>query len=315
MRRARRLLRPLGRALRGPCAGALDLALRASGRKRAAVLVYHRVGDPPGDPDVELVPALGSVLFAAQLRLLCRRYRIVPAAELLDAALARRRFGRFPVAITFDDDWPGHKTVTAPLLAAAGAPATFFLNGAPAAFWFELLQAAYDCGLLAPPAAIHEHAARIQAMPAEQRAREAQALRDRLGEPPRGAVPADDVRALAREGHEIGFHTRDHETLTTVRGEALDAALRNGREQLEQAAGAKIDAIAYPGGAVDAEVLARVRAAGFARGYTTRAEPLAAGVDPLAVGRVYPAHDTAGRLFMSLARTLARAPQTGVATR
>ncbi|HEY8584756.1 MAG TPA: hypothetical protein VIL49_17475, partial [Capillimicrobium sp.] len=83
---ARRRLRPLKRAAIGPGALLLELALRCTRRRVGVALVFHRVGDPPGDPATELVPALAPGLLAAQLRALKRRYTVVPAAELAAAA-------------------------------------------------------------------------------------------------------------------------------------------------------------------------------------------------------------------------------------
>jgi peptidoglycan/xylan/chitin deacetylase (PgdA/CDA1 family) len=311
VRRARRTLRPLKRALVGPAARALDLLLRAGASRRGVVLVFHRVGDPAGDPATELVPALGTSLFERHLALLGRRFKIVPAAQLASAAAARGRFGRFPVALTFDDDWHGHASVTMPLLGRWHAPATFFLNGAAlcgdGAFWFELLQSAYDTGLFAPPAAIHEHAARVQRMPASERARFASELAERLGEQaPQTGMDAQEIRALAAAGHEIGFHTRAHETLTTVRGDALAAAMQDGLAELADAAGAPVRAIAYPGGEADAAVVQAAREAGFERGYSTVPAAYAPELDPLWIGRVYPSHDSAARTLLALGRALAR---------
>ncbi len=41
---------------------------RLSPRRVGVALVYHKVGDPPGDPRRELVPAMGTALFARQAR-------------------------------------------------------------------------------------------------------------------------------------------------------------------------------------------------------------------------------------------------------
>jgi len=324
----RRRLRPLKRLAVRPVAVALGLLLRCSGRRLGTVVVFHRVGEPAGDPARELVPALSTHLFRRQLALLRRRYAIVPAAELLIAAGARRRFQRFPVALTFDDDWSGHVRVSLALLAGAQAPATFFLNGAsldrPCQLWFDTLQAAYDRGLLAPPGAIHAHAARIQELPATQRRAQIEELRRRLrtaGEKTRldPGLRAEDIRRLAGAGHEIGFHTRAHETLTTLDDAELERALREGRGELEVAAGTALTAIAYPAGRADARVVERARAAGFSRGYSTMPQAVGQESEPLWLGRVYPWGESPARLHLALGRALASRrrgcapPQAGAA--
>ena len=100
----RTVLGPLTRLLGRPLAFLLRVILRLSARRAGLALVYHRIGDPPGDPDRELVPARGTAQFESELRHLKKRYRVVPASRLLEAAAARRRGERFPVSITFDDD-------------------------------------------------------------------------------------------------------------------------------------------------------------------------------------------------------------------
>src|SRR5437762_2220702 len=75
---------------------------RMSSSRAGVALVYHRVGGRGGDPNVEILAAVSSSAFGRQLRHLRRHYRVVPAAELLDAVRSRRRGERFPVSITFD---------------------------------------------------------------------------------------------------------------------------------------------------------------------------------------------------------------------
>lgn len=322
----RRWLRPVKRLALDPAARALELLLRCSTHPLGVVIVFHRVGDPVGDPAVELVPALGTGLFKSQLELLRRRYVVVPAAELLARARARRRFQRFPVSLTFDDDWSGHLTVTAPLLAEGDVRATFFLGGAslghPRPLWFELLQRAYDQGLMGPADQIHTEAARIQALPETQRQQTARELGARLDQLAGQGKPADtvdhesaetadrglsrlDVRALAAAGHEIGFHTREHSTLTTLDDIQLEAALSVGRAELEAAGATRLSAIAYPAGQADARVVEKARAAGFARGYSTMPHPVGPDSDPLWLGRVYPSHESSARFGWALARVVA----------
>jgi hypothetical protein len=117
---------------------------RRSTRQAGLALVYHRIGEPPGDPRYELVPALSTRLFETQLNHLRTAYRVVPPSQLLEATLERRAGDRFPVALTFDDDLRSHIDIVGPALQRAGLPAAFFLCGASLdashSFWWEDLQ-------------------------------------------------------------------------------------------------------------------------------------------------------------------------------
>ena len=97
---------------------------RRSSRQTGVALVYHRVGETVGDFDVAREE------FERQMRHLRRCYRVVKAAEILEAAGNRRRGRRFPVAITLDDDLPSHVEEALPALQREGLSATFFLGGA-----------------------------------------------------------------------------------------------------------------------------------------------------------------------------------------
>nr|WP_281381560.1 polysaccharide deacetylase family protein [Conexibacter arvalis] len=217
--------------------------------------------------------------------------------------------------MTFDDDWAGHAAVALPLLRAAGMRATFFLSGAtlerPFDFWYERLQQAVDAGIAVPPHVpstarerIHALAAEVERLPAAERDALVAAIAERLGPPPAEGLPAAAVAALVADGHEIGFHTRRHDTLPFLDDDGLAAALRDGREALAAAVGRPVDTIAYPSGKADARVVAAAADAGFREAWTTM--PTAVGPDspPLWLGRVYPPQEERGRLALVLARAL-----------
>jgi peptidoglycan/xylan/chitin deacetylase (PgdA/CDA1 family) len=302
-------------ALGRPVAFALERAARSSARRVGVALVYHRVGDPPGDLERELLPALGASLLAAQVRYLAATYRVVPASELLESTRGRRRGERFPVAITFDDDLRSHLDVTAPLLAQAGVPATFFLCGAsleaPGRFWWERLQEAYDDRLdlteIAPAGrSIHELGRAVEAMSPEQRGTVDAALRRLVGpDPPDAGLRAEEVAKLARGGFELGFHTLSHDPLPDLGDGLLERALRTGRARLEQAAGVGLHAIAYPHGSADERVAAAAREAGFRLGFTGNPEPVTPESDPLLLGRLSPSYDSVGELALRIAWAIA----------
>lgn len=101
------------------------------------VLMYHRVVEVAADPyAIAVLPGR----FEQQLAALAARWEVVPLA----ACRERRR--RPAVALTFDDGYRDNADTAAPVLAAAGLPATFFVTTGhvlrPAVLWWERLAAA-----------------------------------------------------------------------------------------------------------------------------------------------------------------------------
>jgi peptidoglycan/xylan/chitin deacetylase (PgdA/CDA1 family) len=316
-------LRPLvSRLLAAPPRGRTGLLARAalvhllrfSRRSAGIALLYHRIGDPPGDPREELVPALGTELFADQVRFARSCFRIVPGSQLREAAGARKRGERFPLAITFDDDLAEHSTNALGVLASAGTPATFFLCGAslerPYSFWWERLQRALAAGSATPAsfgaADIWELNARVLDMSAGDRDAFADRLAEVAGPDPEDAgMRAADVRRLVGAGLEVGFHTRRHHFLPLLDDGELREAMTEGRGELA-ALGARADMIAYPYGGVDGRVADAARGAGFTTGFTTEAAALEPTQDPLLVPRVEASFESVGHLARDVSIALAR---------
>src|SRR6266540_3190653 len=145
----------LREAMRGVLALVVRGIARLSSRRVGIVLVYHRVGGAVAqDPNLEIDPPISGDALSRQLRHLRRRYRVVLAAQILEATRSRRRGQPFPVAITLDDDLSSHIRYALPALQRAGVPATFFLCGSslrePQTFWWEALQRVVDDRLLGP---------------------------------------------------------------------------------------------------------------------------------------------------------------------
>jgi peptidoglycan/xylan/chitin deacetylase (PgdA/CDA1 family) len=296
--------------------------LRASALRAGLVLVYHKLGDPPGDPEWELVPALDPALFEDELAHLARWYRVVPAAGIQAAASARRRGERFPVAISFDDDLRSHAEVALPALRRGGLNATFFLSGAsldgPHRFWWERLQAVADQGI--DPAAavgpavrpegdsIHDWALAIESCAPEERRRVAAALEERIGpDPPDSGMRRAEVVTLVEAGLDVGFHTLCHHRLPLLGNAELATALREGRGELERAVGRPVRSISYPHGKGDARVAAAAREAGYERGFTGVADAVTPASDPLLLPRLESEKTSRERFARQLVGALERA--------
>ncbi len=303
----------------------LARSIRRSRRRAGVALLYHRIGDPQGDPSRELVPALACAGFEQHMRHLATSYDVVPASQLLTAVRARRRGERFPVAVTFDDDLGSHVREAMPILSRLGLPATFFLCGAsltePFDFWWERLQAAIDSDEVslatgAPALAgrveavragrdsIHALARTIETLPAGERARVASSLRAAGTDSRDRGMPEADVRLLAAAGFEIGFHTLRHDSLPALDDEALDEAMSEGRGSLASTADQSLTTIAYPHGSTDARVADAARRAGYRFGFTCRAVPVAPTSEPLLMGRLEPGLRSTPRFAARLAWTL-----------
>jgi peptidoglycan/xylan/chitin deacetylase (PgdA/CDA1 family) len=307
------LLHPLVAAIGVPVGAVVETVLRFTDHQIGIVLVYHGVAVVQGDKTREIVAPHGVSTLQRQVRHLRRRYRIVEARDLLEATRTRRRGERFPVAITFDDDLASHARLSLPVLLRARAPATFFLSGAsltrPFAFWWERLQRAFDRRPDDLPAlvgvsaghTIHDLRRSIEFMNPEERDAVSARLQERLGPDPDDAGMRErDVRELVRAGMTVGFHTLRHDSLPWISDDALAAALCEGREQLEQVVGHRLDLIGYPHGHADERVAAAARAAGFTVGFVVREEPVWPGSEPLLQGRISPTYRSAGHFAIQL---------------
>jgi peptidoglycan/xylan/chitin deacetylase (PgdA/CDA1 family) len=137
------------------------------------------------------------------------------------------------VAITFDDAYRSVIEHALPILADAGFPATVF---APTGF----------IGTDEPmswPGTDHwlsgEHVDELMPM-----------RWDALGE-------------LAGAGWEVGSHTRSHPRLTDLDGTALEAELRDSRDEIEGRLGTPCLSLAYPYGRFDQRVIEAAERAGY----------------------------------------------------
>lgn len=96
-------------------------------------------------------------------------------------------------------------------------------------------------------------------------------------------VDADELRALAAAGVEIGAHSITHPDLSLLDEEEAYRELRGSREQLEDILGAPVTVAAYPFGHATAATIAAARRAGFEA--ACRALGLGDWTDPLDLPR------------------------------
>lgn len=309
---------PIRERVRLLVAGTLERRVRRSPAIRGAAIVFHAVHPHGGDPDVEIDPPVATTRLDRAVGYLARHYELVSASELPSAARTRGAGERVPIALTFDDDLPGHLEHAAPVLERHGAGATAFLCGARSPFWWQLLQVAVDTRAIDPPA-LDPVPPELVEQALERRPRAigrlakavedlAPAERDRVSACLEGAVAVtppllgmEGAAALAARGWEIGFHTRRHDVLTVLDDRALREAIHDGREEV---LGGGPRTLAYPHGKAGEREAAAAREAGYRTAYTGRAEIFTDHTDPHLIGRLQPDTGTLGRFALQLARML-----------
>lgn len=288
-----------------------------------AVACYHRVL-----PVTQRVGAGGSVAeglpaatFEAQLRFLLRHFEPVQCSTVADAP----RDGRLRFAVTFDDGYLDNHDVAAPILRRLGVPATFFVVsnrvGTGLRFWWDLLGewlrgtrctrldlaallpgvepgdraqlALTDAGSRQRAAARLEDLLRPLASDELQQAMSALAAAlgdvDAQGDGPTPLMGWDHLRALARDGFEIGAHSADHLNLARLDDAELERQVAGARHTLEQRIGQPVDTFAYPYGGTahfDARVMQAVRRAGYRAAFTALPGVVLPGQDVMALPRL-----------------------------
>ena len=73
-------------------------------------------------------------------------------------------------------------------------------------------------------------------------------LRELAGQEDRNGLSADQLRELASQGFEIGFHTRRHDKLPLLGDDELSSAMTEGRDEIAGVIGEEMTLISYPHG-------------------------------------------------------------------
>jgi peptidoglycan/xylan/chitin deacetylase (PgdA/CDA1 family) len=277
------------RALRASSVGEVVRRIGAL-RGRGLVLVYHRI-DEDGRPAGQVVPSVPARVLGRQLDALEEVGEIVPLQTLLHE---RSRTARPRFAVTFDDDFATHVDHALPILRDRGVPATFFLSGRSllglGSYWFQMLEQLIDTrGMSEVSHLIGTRGEGVQSLvtacendPSLQKAVEDESHDVSLN------LDRSGIEVLAAADMAIGFHTLRHEVLTRLDDSALDAALAQGRKELETVVGHPLLHFAYPHGKADRRTANRIRDAGYEAAWTGRPCSMHPSDDPYLLGRWEP---------------------------
>src|SRR5262249_29362624 len=191
-----------------------------AGSLRVPILMYHEVSPAP-DPRFHKYTVTPGA-FEAQLDVLVRGgFRSITAAELAAARAGAAPRPRRPVLITFDDGFKDAVRYAAPLLAARGFRAMFYLvtglSGASSRWMVP------EVGTELP------------------------------------LIDWSEARALEKQGFVCGSHTASHPRLTQVPDAECRRELSESRRCLEDALGREVTDLAYPFGHHDDRVVQLAR--------------------------------------------------------
>jgi peptidoglycan/xylan/chitin deacetylase (PgdA/CDA1 family) len=311
-------------------AGAFGAALSPAGpRARLAVFTYHQVlrqrdALRPDEPDVRE--------FTADIDLIARVFTVLPLRE----AVQRLKSGTLPAraaCITFDDGYENNHSVAAPVLTAAGVPASFFIAcGAidDGVMWNDLLiEAVARCratprfdGLtdidtaplvrLSGAALVRALLGAMKYQPLEQRLVGARRFFEinAGAAAPRLMMSRGQVADLARHGFDIGGHTVHHPILKTLPDADARREIEDCSRWIEAVTGRKPTTFAYPNGRPGRDFApahaAMVAAAGYETAVSTQWMLARRGCDPYSVPRLGPWWRQGHSLVGGLVRTQLR---------
>jgi peptidoglycan/xylan/chitin deacetylase (PgdA/CDA1 family) len=83
-------------------------------------------------------------------------------------------------------------------------------------------------------------------------------------------LDADQIRAVAAAGHEVGSHTMGHVALKGLDRDSVDTELRQSRDVLEDILGGPVRGFCYPYGSFDQAAADAVQAAGYDHACVTK---------------------------------------------
>lgn len=302
------------------------------------IVYFHNVLAGPLDAFDLRLSRLPAAEFARQVAFLVRRLRPVPLREVLDRHAAGED-DPDAVAVTFDDGYRGVLTHAAPILAAAGVPATVFvvtgsLEREPdGLFHYEEVEMAFrlteapalEVELLGESLPLRTLPDRLRAMkrlkkvlkllPEAERLSWHDEVLARLGVPPRACRAAaagrepyavldrEELLRMIEADWTVGSHTRTHRTLSQLGDDELRQEIQGARADLQRHLGLEgAIPLAYPYGRpehVGPRAPAEAAAAGHGGAFTTVPERVTPASDPFLLPRLE---------FSELYRAMSQAP-------
>jgi peptidoglycan/xylan/chitin deacetylase (PgdA/CDA1 family) len=221
----------------------------------AAILMYHGVCDNSAMPS-HINFHHNRRMFERQMRLLKRRYRVVPLGEVVDA-LARKQSLNKSVVLTFDDGYRNNQRAVAPILKRLDLPFTIFVATAYIGTdrWMPLNEVywRWSSGELT----IEDLDFYRKQLRGRPRAESGELIGE-LHTRPLAASPAaeesfamlnwDEIQAMARARIEFGSHTHTHCNMAAESPSQQRVELEMSRDLLESRLNRPIRTFAYPYG-------------------------------------------------------------------
>ena len=310
--------------------GALFVVLRWRLRRRALVLLYHRV--LPATDSAQSFSSKAIIVspatFERHLRFLQRNFSVLGPEEFRAWLLSGRDYPRPPCLITFDDGWKDNLTHAQPALQARNLPAIIFLPtdyiGTGKAFWQErlsrlLFRLGQQPALRAHPLVARRGLDDLFTVTgsdlADRASDQARTFKNRSPQAAESLIAEvttaladysdsstdidtylswEDVHRMRADGIAFGSHTISHRILTQIDPAAVDAELSESKHVLEQRLNTSVHLLAYPNGNHNADTCERARRAGYVLAFTTVAGRVARGDDPMTLRRIN-IHDGAHR--------------------
>lgn len=230
-------------------ASAFGNVLSPSGRRgRLAVFCFHQVLE---SHDVYRVGEPTAEEFAHDVELIASFFNVLPFGEAV-TMLAGNRLPKRAACITFDDGYANNHSLAAPILEAAGVPATFFIAGGAidaGVMWNDLVIEAI-ASRAGEVAAVSSELAELKYRPMQERweIAEQRFSSEVGGDLPRLMMTREMVRDLSRRGFEIGGHTINHPILKELPEDEARNEIQACRNWIQSVTGASAISFAYPNG-------------------------------------------------------------------
>lgn len=281
-------------------------------RNGLTILTYHRVLPDSRCRDYHL-PSLTMPLsaFREQARYLARRFRIVTVGEGVRLLAAGAVDGPPLVSLTFDDGYADNAIIAAPVLAEFGILATFYVTtgliGHKERLWFDdaalrwaslgedRLRTALWKTIVHPtddrqfPTTIGQWMSYLKSLRTEERMRaldQLPAVKQAVADDLDVLMTAEQLKDLARSGHEIGSHSVNHPLLPQLSEADLVTELMLSRQHIALWLNSAPAGFCYPNGDHDERVVGAVKRAGYGYACTTQVGRNGAAQDPLRLLRI-----------------------------